>query len=85
VVTLGVLGFLVGTLRRGAIPAGRNLIWMRRLFVFEIASSGIRDIVEPMLTAQSSKIAYVVYIGLTFIVMAVCAFALRKQPEVTPA
>ncbi len=85
VVTLGVLGFLVGKLRRGVSPADRNLMWMRRLFVFEIASSGIRDIVEPLLTAESGKIAYVVYIGLSFIVMAVCALALRKQPEITPA
>src|SRR5271166_134687 len=52
VVTLGVLGFLVGKLRRGAGPADRNLKWMRRLFVFEIASSGIRNMVEPLLTAQ---------------------------------
>jgi hypothetical protein len=84
-VTLGVLGFLVGKLRRGASPADRNLTWMRRLFVFEIASSGLRDMVEPWLTVQSSKIAFVVYLGLSFIATAVCAFALRKQPEVTPA
>jgi len=84
-VTLGVLGFLVGKLRRGVGPADRNLTWMRRLFLFEIASSGIRNLVEPMLTAQSSQIAYDVYVGLSFVVMAVCAFALRKPAEVTPA
>ncbi len=85
VVTLGVLGFLVGKLRRGAGPVDRNLMWMRRLFVFEIAGSGIRDMAEPVLTAESSKIAFAVYIGLSFVVTAVCAVALRKQAEVTPA
>jgi asparagine N-glycosylation enzyme membrane subunit Stt3 len=85
VVTLGVLGFLVGKLRRGVSPADHNLIWMRRLFVFEIASSGIRDMAEPLFNAESSKIAFAVYIGLSFVVTAVCAFALRKQTEVTPA
>ncbi len=84
-VTLGVLGFLVGKLRRGVVPAERNLKWMRRLFVFEIASSGLRNMMEPFLPAQSSQIAYLVYVGLSFIVMVVCAAALRKQPEVTPA
>jgi hypothetical protein len=86
VVTLGVLGFLVGKLRRGAAPAQRNLIWMRRLFVFEIASSGIRSMIEPMLPGQPGEILYLVFVGLSFIAMAVCALALRKVPqEVTPA
>ena len=85
VTVLGVLGFLVGKLRRGVSPADHNLIWMRRLFGFEIASSGIRDMAEPLFNAESSKIAFAVYIGLSFVVTAVCAFALRKQTEVTPA
>lgn len=87
VVTLGVLGFLVGRLRRatGAGPVDRNLTWMRRLFVFEIASSGIRDIVEPLLTAQLNQIAYLVYVALSFVVMVVCAFSLRRQTEITTA
>ena len=85
VVTLGVLGFLVGRLRHGIGPADRNVSWMRRLFAFEIASDGIRDILAPVLSADAGKIVFIVNIGLSFIVMAVCASALRKQREVTPA
>jgi hypothetical protein len=95
-VTLGVLGFLVGKLRRGAIPrtprgmilaatpVDHNLSWMRRLFVFEIASSGVLNLLEALVPAKFEMI-YLVYVGLSFVVMAVCAVALRKQREATPA
>jgi len=87
-VTLGVLGFLVAKLRRGTIPgtppADHNLSWMRRLFVFEIASSGVLNLLEALLPAKF-EIIYLVYVGLSFVVMAVCAAALRKQRAVTPA
>jgi hypothetical protein len=85
VVTFGVLGFLVGKLRTRVAPAGRNLIWMRGLFVFEVASSSLMTMFEASMPAQSGGALRVIYVGLSFLVMAVCALALRKQPQVTPA
>jgi hypothetical protein len=85
VVTFGVLGLLVGKMRHGVSPADRNLSWMRRLFVFEVASSGLLTLVDALAPAQSGNVVHLIYVGLSFVVMAVCALALRKQQQVTPA
>jgi hypothetical protein len=84
IVTVVVLTYVIRRLREGGPPPDRNLLWLRRLFVFELATSVVRGALAFVVSLSYSSILDILFFGTGLIATAICTFGLRKAPAASP-
>jgi hypothetical protein len=83
-VTVFVLIYVIRQIRESGVAPDRNLRWLRRLFVFELAMSVARGALAFVVSLSYSNILDILFFGTGLIATAICTFGLRKAPVPSP-
>jgi hypothetical protein len=81
VMTVVVAWYALRKMGGSTAAPGRNLLWIRRLFVIELVSSALRSIIEPLLASAHFNALDIVFFAVSVIATALCTVALRKRSE----
>lgn len=81
VMTVVVIWYALRKSFRASPLPGRNLLWLRRLFLIELVSSALRNLVAPLFANARLTLLDIAFIAVSVIATAVCTLALRKKNE----
>jgi hypothetical protein len=81
VMTVVVIWYALRKSFRPSTVPGRNLLWLRRLFIIELVSSALRNLVAPLFANAHLTLLDIAFILVSVIATAVCTLALRKKND----
>jgi hypothetical protein len=81
VMTVVVIWYALRKMAGSSAAPGRNLLWIRRLFLVELVSSALRSIIEPLFASTHFNMLDIAFFAVSVIATALCTFALRKTSE----